>query len=159
MDLQPAGHVTGLVEGVNHQVNSFNPERKLQCLELLKTHWPKIGKVCKIIGINRTTFYNHYNQDSAFKTLVDDIRDDRMEDIESVMQDNATNPMGFLDRMATLRAYKPHLYNPASKVIIERQDTLSVDAANDRVLRLRDVIDADIVETYDKRNLPPATPS
>lgn len=149
---------TGLVMGTNRHVNSFSPERRIQFLKLLKTQWPKIGKVCKIIGINPTTYYNYYNQDSNFRELVDSIRDERMEDIESVMQENAMNPStGFLDRMATLRAYKPHLYNPAHKVIVERQDHLTIDVAQERVNRLRTVIDADIVETYDNRNLPSKT--
>lgn len=149
---------TGMMTAAGSQlvIHHFNAERKLQCAALLRIHYPKVGKVCKLIGINRTTFYNHYNQDAKFKELIDEIREDRMDDIESIMQENATDKSGFLDRIATLRAHRPHLYNPASKVIIERQDHLTIDAATERVNRLRQVIDADIVETYDKRNLPPA---
>lgn len=143
--------------GQDLSLSTFGAERKTQFLEMLRIHYPNVGKVCKVIGITRATFYNHYNQDGKFKELIDQIKEDRMDDIEAVMQANAVDPkFGFLDRIATLRAHRPALYNPAQKVIVERQDHLTIDVAKQRVDRLRTVIDADIVETYDKRNLPPA---
>lgn len=145
--------------GSGSNLCTFGSENKIKFVDLLRTMFPHIKKVCDIVGISSQTYRNHYAKDEVFRKMIEDIKEERLDNLEAVMLDNGARPSGFLDRIAYLRAHRPHLYNPASKVIIERQDHLTIDAATDRVNRLRNVIDADIVETYDKRNLPPENPA
>lgn len=149
---------TGLMTppvGSGPNLYTFDSKTKLIFLDLLRKMFPHVKKVCDIVGISRQTYLNHYSRDPRFKDLVDEIKEERLDHLESVMLDMGEKPSGFMDRIAYLRAHRPHLYNPAQKIIVERQDHLTLDAAKVRVERLKNVIDADIVETYDKRNLPP----
>ena len=145
--------------GSGSNLCTFGSENKLRFIEILRKTWPHIKKACDAVGISTQTYRNHYGSDSKFKELIDELKEERLDNLEAVMLDNGEKPAGFLDRIAYLRAHRPALYNPAQKVIVERQDHLTIDVAQQRVDRLRTVIDADIVETYDKRNLPPGTPS
>lgn len=145
-----------MTAGLGSSLCVFDSKSKLRFIEMLKTTFPHIKKTCDIIGISQQTYRNHYNNDVKFRELIDEVKEERLDNLEAVMLDNGEKPAGFLDRIAYLRAHRPHLYNPAQKVIVERQDHLTIDVAQERVNRLRTVIDADIVETYDKRNLPPA---
>ena len=150
---------TGYLTEQDPSFLSFTAKRKVQFLEVASKLWPRLGDICRVVGITRHTFRNHFNADERFRQDIEELRETTCDAMEAAMVESGIKPMGFLDRMAYLRAHRPHLYNPAQKVIVERQDHISIDVANERVNRLRTVIDADIVETYDKRNLPPATPS
>jgi hypothetical protein len=123
----------------------FHGIKKAQAINLLRTHWPDISKVCDILKISRRTFTNHYNVDELFREMVDDIKYRRIDRIHVVRMEVAETKPGSFDRMCVLNAHMPELYNP--KTVIAVEHSIDPMQAPQRDKMLDKFIDAEVVET------------
>ncbi len=122
----------------------FPSEKKVIFLNFLKDLFPNYSEVCKIVGIARQTFKNHYSIDKAFRLRVDEIINDHVDQVESVRFRVAKGEKGVLDRMALLNAFRSETYNPAIKVDVSH--TMTREESDKRYANLRNVVDAQVVE-------------
>jgi len=60
--------------------------RKKQALESLSKHMGIVSHACKEVGMNRRTFYYWKNDDPAFKSAIEEVEDESLDEIESVAQ-------------------------------------------------------------------------
>lgn len=139
--------------------NAFTPILKLQLVQELRKYWPNVTKACREIGISRTTYRNHYLQDNLFANLVDEIAEGTTDHIEAFQSKLAgTNAFAFMDRAMALRAGRPEKFDKARTVILEsKQGRIDESTARARMVKLKNVIDAEVVsdgirESEDRRN-------
>lgn len=126
----------------------FTIAKKLELLLLLSTHWPNYSKCASLIGVSRQTVMNHYNIDSIFRAKCDAIRDEVVDRIEAMRMEVALKPGGSFDRMCVLNAHRKSTYDPDKTIKIQHE--MSRDESIQRAQRAREVIDVEVVATYDK---------
>lgn len=132
--------------------DAFDSRKKVKFIELARSGaWPRVGRICEAIGVSRQTYHTHLMVDPKFRQDIQNVKEAMCDDMEATLVENGTKPMGFLDRIALLKAYRGQLYNPDKRIILEHTDNLDKSEAEKRVARLRDVIDADVVETYQRK--------
>lgn len=70
---------TGFLESSSPDHATFDAQKKVKFIELAqacveKNQAPKLKEICNVVGINVRTFWNHVEQDHAFKSAWDEIR-------------------------------------------------------------------------------------
>lgn len=134
--------------GSVHGLNKFDLAKKQSFLELFSKWWPNIYKTAEAIGITPQTYYNHLKSDKDFALAVENLKQARLQRIETVAVESAENPTkGFLDRAMILRAYKPELYDRAKVIKVEGLK-MSPSERHSRLSRLGEAVDAEITQTY-----------
>lgn len=71
---------------IKKEISTFGPMRSIKKKSLLEALEKSLGIVstaCKKVGISRRTYYNWYNNDSLFKSAVDDINEMALDYAES----------------------------------------------------------------------------
>lgn len=155
--LKGPGMVTA--NGVIQEI-TFNPDKKLELIKLLQTDWPDLRKACYAIGISVSTHRNHYRADQMYAQMVDEIVSGETGVVEAFQKNlAATNKFAFMDRAMFLKANNPGKFDTARKIIVESNNKgrLSEDQAKVRMVKLKNVIDAEVVsdgirENEDRRN-------
>lgn len=136
--------VTGYTESGGDY--TFNSKRKLEFLriasEIVRDHheWPNVGDLCRAVGINERTFYNHVKDDEKF---AEDWRNLELHGEATCLSDayamRKKNPMYMF---GWLRARFPEKYDPSRKVTIS-VDTADIKRVSEATARF---IDAEIVK-------------
>ncbi len=125
---------------------AFTSERKKRFLDLAKDYWPDIAHICEVVGVSRVTFYNHKKSDPQFNKSLHDIDNAICDNLELTLRAMGSQPKGFLDRMAYLRAHRPELYDRAKVVRVEGWKMGDGEKVN-RLAGLEGAIDGEIVKT------------
>ena len=60
-------------------------------LDALEKNLGVVTSACKVVGLNRSTFYDYYNGDSDFKKDVDDLQNVTLDFVESKLHKNIDN--------------------------------------------------------------------
>lgn len=140
-----AGKVSGYGVGPSP---SFVSVKKTQYIDLLKVYYPNYSKCSAEIGITNETYKNHYEFDIAFRKAVDEVVKAKTDEINVVRYEMAKTKSGALDRMAYLNAMMPEVYDRDKTITIKHE--MSRDEATARAARLRESIDTDAVDVYEK---------
>lgn len=127
----------------------FVPFDENKAIELLAEHPNNVNLVCKMMGNHPATFYWHMKNRQDFAIRVQEIRDACCDALETTMFNLGVKEtsFNFNDRIAYLRAHRPHLYNPAKKVIVEGYSMNTKEKVN-RLAGLEGAIDAEVVKAY-----------
>ena len=56
---------------------------KKELVEALIKHLGIVSSACEALGISRTTYYKYYNEDSEFRSEVDNVGDSTLDFVES----------------------------------------------------------------------------
>lgn len=69
-----------------------------------------VTSACRMVGINRTTFYKYYNEDKKFRDIVKDIQEVAIDFVESklyeqIKDSNTTATIFYLKTKAKHRGY------------------------------------------------------
>jgi hypothetical protein len=68
--------------------NNKIQQNKKALIKALEKSMGIVTNACKIVGIDRTTFYRYYKQDEEFKEAVDSIEDYAIDYVESKLFEN-----------------------------------------------------------------------
>lgn len=121
----------------------FDQSRKNLFIQYLLDHPRNIGKVCKLVGVDRETYNKHFQLDKAFARAVTEALEDDLDDIESNFVKLGKTKSGFLPGMSVLRAFRGETWNPEHRMTVVHQ--VSDDEGAKTLSSLRDVVDADII--------------
>jgi len=63
---------TGFLEVTSKKINSFDSDKKSQILQLLADFaesgkWPNVSRICKMLNVSPSVFYDHLQIDAEFK--------------------------------------------------------------------------------------------
>lgn len=135
--------------GTGSEFYRFGREVKQRFLEIAPKLWPNVGKMCRAVGIDRQTYYNHMKADHVFRAAMEEIRESRLDDLEevNVREGNGTGKEAFLPRISTLKAYRKAIYDPAKVVRVEGL-AMGADDKTKRFGVVDTVIDAEVAKTY-----------
>lgn len=95
----------------NGFIQTYKPDAvKEKLIKRLQFHLGNIKKSCDEVGINRSTYYEWYNNDSYFRQCVDDIHEGVIDFVESSLQEqikdgNITAIIFFLKTKGKKRGY------------------------------------------------------
>jgi len=64
---------------------------KKELVEALIKHLGIVSSACEALGISRTTYYKYYNEDSEFRSEVDNVGDSTLDFVESKLFDLISN--------------------------------------------------------------------
>ena len=83
---------------------------KKALLEALEKSLGVVTTACKQVGIDRTTFYRYYKNDSKFKAKVDELQNVALDFVESklfnqIQNDNPTSTIFYLKTKGKKRGY------------------------------------------------------
>lgn len=117
---------TGYLQATEgYKLAGFTAALKVRFISAAKKLWPNVSAICQIVGIHPGTFQNHYKADVKFREDLELVKAERLDLLEGVMFDNATQPRGFLDRIATLKAHRPERWNPDYRMTITHDVQIS----------------------------------
>jgi hypothetical protein len=125
---------------------------KDKAIEFLAEHPQNVSFVCRALGTSRQIWDYHIKQDKMFAARVQEIRDACCDALEETMFElgKQKTSFNFNDRIAYLRAHRPHLYNPTKRIIVEGYKMSDEEKAK-RLGGLSNVIDAEIVASSTTR--------
>jgi hypothetical protein len=123
-----------------------------KALDLLIEYPKNVAHICRVLGVGRKTWDYHIRTDPWFAERVQEIEEAHCDDLEGTMLHlgKQKTSFNFNDRIAYLRAHRPHLYNPARKIIVEGYK-LGDSEAQKRSQMMAGAIDAQIVNAYTTR--------
>jgi hypothetical protein len=111
-----------IVHNGEHKFNGFTVNKKITLLKSLPSIWPNKTKAIHSIGINSTTFYNHYHNDSKFKEAFDKVwkesEDLHLDELESTAIMNAKTVRGVADRIFMLKSWRNERYGERKRLEI-----------------------------------------
>jgi hypothetical protein len=123
----------------------FTAEKKVKFISLFRRCWPNMTKAALKVGISRWTVKNHMRVDEAFADAVQAVVEEAIDGIEETMQRHGKKQKNYLDRVTLARAYRPEVFDPAKRLIIERGASLTPDEARSRLSRAQGAIDVEVV--------------
>jgi hypothetical protein len=105
---------TGFLTADNE--NSFDAKAKLKVLEIARAcveqeKYPRISRLCKAVGIYPQTFYNHLNQDPAFRREWDTVMIEIEELLSESLVRNAQRANGVGAAAFWLKNRMPHRWS------------------------------------------------
>lgn len=110
---------------------------KRALIEALTKSLGNISTATKVVGINRTTFYDYYNEDDEFRQAVHDIKETAIDFAESALlnqikEGNTTAIIFFLKTQGKSRGYveRQELSNPDGSGIIQGVE-ITIKRANE----------------------------
>lgn len=121
----------------------FDKTKKDLFVQSLRDNPRHIGKACKRVGIERQTYYNHYNADKDFAKAVLEAMECDLDDAEENITVMARNKGGFLPAIALLRAHRGETWNPEHRMVVHHE--VSSDEGARTVALLKDVVDAEVI--------------
>ena len=72
-------------------MNKSEQLKKERLIEALEKSLGIVSTACQSIGISRTTYYKYYNEDSEFRSEVDNVGDSTLDFVESKLFDLINN--------------------------------------------------------------------
>lgn len=109
------------------QPDHFDPHRKLQFIQVLRSNGFRHLAACETVGINYRTYCNHYRIDPIFREQMQLAKMATKETVENVLYQCALDPRKTIDRLAFLRKIAPEEYNPTMRH--ESTQTIVFDAS------------------------------
>lgn len=142
----------GKKEGAGLAFRKYQHFDKEKAIELYITYPKNVSLICKSLGVNRGTWQYNLDHDPDFSSAIHEIEEAHCDDLEATMLDlgKQKSSFNFNDRIAYLRAHRPHLYNPTRKIIVESHQMDGGEKAK-RLGAVDRAIDAEIVKTYEDR--------
>ncbi len=155
------GKIESAITGVGH-VMGFSGQEKLIFLSEFEKCWPNMTVAAKKAGVCRRTVVRHITIDRVFAERVQDIIDLHVDNVESTMLEFSKLPKNYMDRITIARGYRPDMWDPAKRVIVQHESNLiSTDSAKTKLGGLGDIIDGEVVNSQfdpDKPTTEIATP-
>lgn len=125
-------------------LNIFSIVKKKAFLDHYKASFPDMTDALEQVGVSRRTVYWHMKIDAAFKEAIEELREVRVDKVESRLYKDALTPKQFMAQIAVLRAYRPVLYTER-KVILGARD-LDPTQSVAKKQSLASAIDTDLIQ-------------
>lgn len=123
--------------------NVFGVEQKKEFVAQYRARFPDLNSTLEQVGISRNTFYWHLKFDNVFREKVQDIKEAKMDTLESKMYEFAQYKSNFMDRIAMLRAHRPDIYTE-KRIVLGAKD-LDPSTLAHKAGHLGQVVDAELV--------------
>src|SRR5258708_3874369 len=107
---------TGFLESASDSFVTFSAAEKVRAIQMAEEmvargEMPRVSYICKALDVDIDTFTRHRRMDPLLKKEWERVIDLMEEKIVGVMVARGQQANGFMDRIAWLRAYRPHRWN------------------------------------------------
>ncbi|HEX9504255.1 MAG TPA: hypothetical protein VF974_08145 [Patescibacteria group bacterium] len=147
---------TGFLESASDSFVTFSAAEKVRAIQMAEEmvargEMPRVSYICKALDVDIDTFTRHRRMDPLLKKEWERVIDLMEEKIVGVMVARGQQANGFMDRIAWLRAYRPHRWNPDRQIQLQADIRVTqniVEGINGK----NDAIEAEIVPNSEENS-------
>ncbi len=133
--------------------NDFDSDKKQAFLKVFFDNGLRIRRTCDELGISVDTVNRHYQRDSLFHKLYDEVKERYLDELEGVSRQNALNPKSVIERIFQLKCLIPEKYGQENKPM-NTNITLNIDGELlKQVVQRSQIIEAQIITGTQKETL------
>lgn len=129
---------------------AFPIEKKIAFMRKYKLYY-NIGKIAKMIDMDRKTIYDHFAMDPRFRHDLIEIREAHIDEVEETLIDNAkNNPRSSAERIFFLKSNRRKIYGNKMEVLPQASDKELVEFLGKKMKQYQlipknEIVDADVV--------------
>ena len=129
---------------------AFTIDKKIAFMRKYKLYY-NIGKIAKMLDLDRKTIYDHFAMDPQFRHDFTEIREAHIDEVEEELMKNAkTNPRASAERIFFLKSNRRKIYGNKMEVIPQASDKELVEFLGKKmkqyqIIPKNEIVDAEVV--------------